>query len=53
MNERAAGFYWVRFDAEWTIAEWNGVYWTAPFFLHAEERSDVAPEIGPRIEPPI
>lgn len=47
---REPGFYWVKFQDEWSVEEWRGGEW---LMTGTEEttREDVG-EIGPRVEPP-
>ncbi|WP_395443586.1 hypothetical protein [Caulobacter sp. UC70_42] len=47
---REPGFYWVKFDGEWSVDQWTGREW---LMVGSEETTsaDVG-EIGPRVEPP-
>lgn len=48
---RKSGFYWVKVNNEWEVAEWDGQYWEVigdECWIKEREFS----VIGPRIRPP-
>jgi hypothetical protein len=50
---RTDGFYWVKSEGEWLVAEYSGRYgdWGLPYYDHLFKDEDFS-EIGDRIEPP-
>jgi hypothetical protein len=49
------GFYWVKFDGAWWVAERYADQWLDGWCLTGSDvrrKTDVFSEIGPKIEPP-
>jgi hypothetical protein len=53
MADRAKGFYWVKYDGRWVIAEWLGASW----WRGTDDDGDTYDDndftkIGDRLDPP-